>query len=928
MICKMKQLIKDNKFVLLSGAVSLFIILFVYFCYSIIPFGDRTVYRMDLYHQYGPLFSEMYDRLISGESFLFSWNSGMGSSFIGNFFNYLSSPFSFLILLFGHKNTFEAIAAMIACKAVFSAMSMSYYLKKSHKTNDAILIAFGVMYAFSGYFIAYYWNVMWIDAMYLLPFVVLGIERIIDSGKCTTYIVSLALSILFNYYIGYMICIFSCAYFLYYYYCSLDKFDKRHKILKYKEGKKRRIKNSFLLNSGIRFALSSLVAAAMIVGVLLPVAYVLGSSSATSGTFPTDFKGHFDFFDFIANHIASVEPTIRSSGEDVLPNVYCGMFTIILIPIFLLSKKITITEKVGSVVFLFFMYCSFNVNVLNYIWHGFHYPNDLPYRQSFMYSFILLIMAHKAFTHILEFNIKHIIGSGIVVVSFIVAVMWFGSKNVSNLSIILTTIFAIMIIVVLCIIVNNKVQIQALTILLACIVISETIVCNTRHYVANQSKESYVTDYDDFKVLQSKIDSKDEDLFYRTELSYLRARMDPSWYDYDGVSVFSSMAYEHVAKFQKAIGLFGNNINSYTYNPNSPLFNSMFSIKYVYDRKQLINESDYYSFVDRNGVYNVYENKYHLNLAYPVSNELMNWDAALYSDPVKAQEEFLYFATGIDGLYERNYDYQIQFDNIHSFGIHNKVLGTLPVTRKDESIKDAKLTVEITAKENKNIYVYIHSRNVDEVKIKSNKISTSLDVKDGFIFDLGYYNTGDVVTVTLPLKESENSANIDFLVFTVDNEKFVEGYEKLKSGQIELTEFKETKISGTFVAEKDEILFTSIPYDKGWNVYIDGEKVADEDIIKISNAMLGVKINEGKHDITFEYSIPNSNVACFISLGFISLFIIVLIMNKKKLFIFKNAKPNVWERSEGELPEEFNENVIEKTPEEGQIENPDDNSEN
>ena len=390
MISKIKQFITNNKFILLSGGVSLFIILFVYFCYSIIPFGDRTVYRMDLYHQYGPLFSELYDRLISGESLLFSWNSGMGSSFIGNFFNYLSSPFSFFILLFGHENTFEAIAAMIACKAVFSAMSMSYYLKKSHKANDAILIAFAVIYAFSGYFIAYYWNVMWIDAMYLLPFVVLGIERIIDSGKCATYIISLALSILFNYYIGYMICIFSCAYFLYYYYCSLDKFDKRHKILKHREGKKKRIKNSFLLNSGIRFAFSSLIAAAMIVGVLLPVAYVLGSSSATSGTFPTDFKGHFDFFDFMANHLASLEPTIRSSGEDVLPNVYCGMFTIILIPIFLLSKKITITEKVGSVVFLFFMYCSFNVNVLNYIWHGFHYPNDLPYRQSFMYSFILL----------------------------------------------------------------------------------------------------------------------------------------------------------------------------------------------------------------------------------------------------------------------------------------------------------------------------------------------------------------------------------------------------------------------------------------------------------------------------------------------------------------------------------------------------------
>ena len=85
---------------------------------------------MDLYHQYGPLFTELYDRITSGESLLYSWNSGTGSSFIGNFFNYLSSPISVIILFFEHKGTFEAVAAMIAIKSILSSMSMAYYLKK------------------------------------------------------------------------------------------------------------------------------------------------------------------------------------------------------------------------------------------------------------------------------------------------------------------------------------------------------------------------------------------------------------------------------------------------------------------------------------------------------------------------------------------------------------------------------------------------------------------------------------------------------------------------------------------------------------------------------------------------------------------------------------------------------------------------------
>ena len=216
---KISDLIKENKYILLSGGASLFIILLVYFCYSIIPFGDGIIYRMDLYHQYGPLFSELYDRLISGETLIYSWNTGLGSSFLGNYFNYLSSPISFIILLFGHKNTFEAVAAMIAIKAVISSMSMSYYLKKSQNSDGLSVAAFGIMYAFCGYFIAYYWNVMWIDAMYILPFIVLGIEKIINTGKSKTYIIALTLAIFSNYYIGFMLCIFSCIYFVYYYIC-------------------------------------------------------------------------------------------------------------------------------------------------------------------------------------------------------------------------------------------------------------------------------------------------------------------------------------------------------------------------------------------------------------------------------------------------------------------------------------------------------------------------------------------------------------------------------------------------------------------------------------------------------------------------------------------------------------------------------------
>lgn len=888
--------LKENRYILVSGGASLFIILLVYFCYGIIPFGDGTVYRMDLYHQYGPLFSELYDRITSGESLIYSWNTGIGSSFLGNFYNYLSSPIGLIILLFGHKNTFEAVAAMIAIKAVLSSMSMSYYLKKTQKSDGFPIAAFGIMYAFCGYFIAYYWNVMWIDAMYLLPFIALGIEKIIESGKCKTYIIALALAIYSNYYIGFMLCIFSCIYFLYYYACTSKKLRDRKGLKTEKETFFTRLKNSFFLQSGIRFALSSLSVGIILAFMLIPLVNILSASSATKGTAPTEYESYFTIFDFLANHLAALEPTIRSSGDDVLPNVYCGMLTVLLIPLYLFSKKINATEKIASVVLLAVMYFSFNINYLNFAWHGFHFPNDLPYRQSFMYSFILIVMAFKAFKHITEFSKKQILGLGICTLAFVVIVQELGSKNVDDMTVFITIAFTVLHIIVLGLITSKKAQAYALSVMVICSVAAETITANTDHYVANQSKTSFSSDYDDFKALQQEVSDNDDLLFYREELSDLRARMDPSWYDYNGASIFSSMAYEKVANMQKYIGLYGNKINSFTYNPQTPIYNAMFSLKYVYDKSSYVSECDYYTNVGSNDTFTAYENNYMLNLAYPVSSDLIDWNAVDCLNPVEAQQELFELATGVEGVFNRIVDFEIDYINLLNVDFDSILAGNLPLNRIS-SDSTSMATVQITANTTDNIYIYVYSRNLDTVNIYSPKITTTMTVSDGYILDLGQHDVGDIISVELPLADDKSSASVDFIAFTVDKDVFTEGYEKLKGGQLEYTEYDETLIEGNFTADEDEFLFTTIPYDKNWNIYLDGEKVSEEDIVIISEALIGVKVDQGEHEIRFEYKISNSVILITISGGFAILLIIFSILKKKKILIFKNTKENLWERT-------------------------------
>ena len=394
---------------------------------------------------------------MNGASLTYSWVSGLGSCFLGNYFNYLSSPIGAIIMFFGHKNMPEAIASMILIKAALSASTFTYYLKRSLKSQSFASTAFGIMYAFCAYMLAYYWNVMWLDAMVLLPVVLLGIERIINHGKPVTYIIGLALSMFSNYYMSYMLCIFSVIYFIYYFAVNNSIYSLVNTRIKTQSLIEKLANNKFL-RTGTIFALASFAAAGLMACVLLPVYSVLKSSSATSGTFPKDFSTYFNFYDFFANHFAGLTTTIRSSGDDVLPNVYCGVLTIILAPLYFFTRSISKKEKIATLTLLGVLYISFNANMLNYIWHGFHFPNDLPYRQSFIYSFVLLVIAYKTFIRIREFKTRHFAVVGAALLAFVILTEELTSKNVTDSTIIFTMILIVLYVLILTIFKDKKYQ--------------------------------------------------------------------------------------------------------------------------------------------------------------------------------------------------------------------------------------------------------------------------------------------------------------------------------------------------------------------------------------------------------------------------------------------------------------------------------------
>ena len=214
---------------------------------------------------------------------------------------------------------------------------------------------------------------MWLDCILLFPVIMLGLERLVKERKGMLYSICLGICILSNYYISIMICIFLVIYFA---------------VLLILEGGQGKKFKDYAVNVG-QFGFYSLMAGGLAAVVLLPEIYALQMTASGEFNFPKTVSSYFSIFDMFARHIGNVDVEI---GLDHWPNIYCGVAVLMFFLLYLGCRQIRLREKVVYCGMLLLFFASFSVNALNFIWHGFHYPNSLPCRQSFIYIFLMLVM--------------------------------------------------------------------------------------------------------------------------------------------------------------------------------------------------------------------------------------------------------------------------------------------------------------------------------------------------------------------------------------------------------------------------------------------------------------------------------------------------------------------------------------------------------
>lgn len=798
---------------LLAGLISLLLVLSIMYLKDITPFGKKSFLTVDFLHQYAPMLKEMFNRLISGKSFVYSFNMGLGLPFYRNFFNYLSSPFNIIMFFFNEKTIITSYSFIIAIKVAASSMAMMALLNKKFNSNY-LMIALSILYSFSAYFMAYYWNIMWLDGIIFLPLIILGVEKLVDDNKILLYISTMSLMMYANYFIGYMIAIFVVFYFISYI------------LISKKDNKKIIIRN---------FILSSLLSVCTCALVIFPMFTSLNSISATSDAWPTSQYYSFTLKEFIFNHLSGVGTTVFSSGETNAPNISLSILFIMLIIPFFLNKKIELKTKLTCLIPLLFLILCFIVPQLDFIMHGLHVPNDLPYRYSFLYVFMSTIICAYSLDKIKSINTIGLIISYLISIAFIVLSKVLNFNNLSeNMFILNLVIITCYFTFVLTFKYFKKMSFIAVTLFIvsACI---ECIIKYQENWNISYNTKSIYVDYSNIQNSLEFIRDNDSDI-YRVDRPYITTFNDPDWFDYYGLTTFSSMSYENEAILMHALGSPGNEINSHYYKPNTPIFSMMFNLKYIFSRYPI----KYYQKYESADNYDTYRSEYPTSLIFKSNPDLIDWSTE-YVNPFEIQNDFIEKSTGTKDVL-KNVNFEIDYTEYYE--------------------GDKTVIHYVTNDFIDNYYTYIVKGGIDFVIIDGTLYYMSDDYYYGYdigvdVIDSADYNENYTIYV-------ENARDIyigysdyiddAFYAYYVDEDALNESYNTIKDNLIKIDEFSEHYISANVDGDKDSLVYTSIPYDSGWNVYIDGEKVEKK---AIGNTLLAFDIEKGKHVIELKYTIPH-----------------------------------------------------------------------
>ena len=786
---------KERAIFLLSFLLPFVMMVIIIVAKGVFPFGDKCILRTDFYHQYLPFYSELKHKLSNFDSLLYTYDAGLGTNFVTLFAYYLSCPFNILLYIVPQNYVLEFMTLMIVVKIALSGLSSSYYFVKRYKSDSLAIIIFAVLYAMSGYLGAYYWNIMWLDNVLLFPLLMLGFENVCNGKRPYLYISALAFTILCNYYIGAITCIFLLVYFVFY------------NILKNYSIKK-------IFWNLIYIAIYSTIGVLISAILLLPVICAFNTTASSGGSFPTQIKEYFTFIEALGRHLPIVQV---ENGIDYWPNIYSGIICFPMLILYFLSKKYKLKEKICYGIILIFFLASFAINILDYTWHILKYPNSLPCRQSFIYTFLLLSICFKPILKIKSIKAKEVTYSFIaVIVVLILCEKTLISDKVTFKSIYVALIFLFIYFAIFIKAISKKRSLNLLLPLLLIVICVEAFINMYVTSIYTIKRSDYMDNVDDIRQVVKNLETKTDD-FYRLERINMKAKDDGAFINFHSSSIFSSSSYKAGSDFYKLFGMEAST-NAYSITGSTPFMDSLLSVKYKIAENELkdAKELNLREIDSSNKVY-LYQNVDTMPLSFMLTNYFLDTYDRSSGNPATIQNNFS----------------------------RTMKLGVM-LKKCDVDLNGIKAFLKVT--EAGDYYAFVRDKSIKEVTVSFNTTSKQYkNMNRGYFIELGHLNEGSDI-------EFRNDTSEDDLlieVFKFDYDTFKNVVDELKSyADFDLIYYDSTHISYNMNVKKAGKCVISLPYDAGFKIKVDNKYV---DVEKVFDFLIGFDLDKGMHKIEVSY---------------------------------------------------------------------------
>lgn len=769
------------------------------------PAGDRSALIMDMRDQYVEFYASLR-QIIKGESSIFfSWSRSMGGNYFGLFAYYIANPLSWLTVFFPIRKLPLAMDVLLVLKIGLCGLTFTlfgqYVAKRMQAKLGYFILLPALCYALISYNMVYSLSVMWLDAVCLLPLILLGVERILEGKKPFFYMLILAYAIMQNYYTGYMLAVFTACYVVFRLVALADKNQKRQLA----------IQAGTILGATL---LAVALAAPILFGVYKDLAQ--GKLAANNTNFTTANTTNFVFGQIFGKWNMGVYDSITNAG---LPAVFCGYGMLVLALSFFIVSGIKIREKLVAAAIIILLLCSFYYVSLDKVWHGMQYPNWFPYRYAFLFSFWVIYLAFRA---LCAWSLQSKLQAKI--------------EGMPRAALVKKLVAVVCIFVAMLELYHN----------------GHALLEGLNGEFGYKSMAEYEAFVDKTQPLVEDIKATDSS-FYRVNQQYEYSKNDALLFGYHGMTHYSSTFNAAINQLTPSLGIAQTYFWNSGYGSNLML-DSFFACKYILADRTVPNTYEQKNTTPAASA--SYLNPYSLSIAYsaPASN------LAPY---VSDQDVFANQNAFINGITDGQTNYFIECNPNFN----------------QESGNQWSYTVKVPSSNPMYLYMRAEGTSWANVYVNDNWVGNAFSSETNGTLFLGDFNAGEEIVVRVVAGENEMVNPYYYRLVQLDNQAVTNTLQGLQAKGMEVIKQKGTVLKGTITVGEGERIMTSIPYDVGWTVKIDGKKV---DVQTYAGTFMTIPCEAGTHTVEMHYASPGVSTGLVIAFFAVLLAIVYGVLTRKK----------------------------------------------